>query len=95
MNALSAHSDCWSAGTRQYTLRNVPESVDHALRERARRRRISLNQATIEVIKQGLGVTAAETSYDDLDDLAGTWCADEAFEQAIRDQDDADAELCR
>jgi len=54
-----------------------------------------LNQATIEVIKQGLGVTAAETSYDDLDDLAGTWCADEAFEQAIRDQDDADAELCR
>ena len=72
----------------QYTIRNVPESLDRELRERARRKGISLNDAAIEAIKRGLGLV-------DTDDLAGTWLHDEAFDRAISEQDTVDNESWR
>ncbi len=75
----------------QYTIRNVPESLDRELRERARRKGLSLNDVAIEAIKRGLGIVDSDQTYDDLDDLVGTWQHDETFDRAIADQDTVDA----
>jgi len=76
----------------QYTIRNVPEALDRELRERARRNGVSLNDAAIEAIKRGLGVVDTDETYDDLDDLVGTWRRDEAFDRAIAEQDTVDTD---
>ncbi|MFO8041650.1 MAG: hypothetical protein R6U25_00485 [Alkalispirochaeta sp.] len=71
----------------QYTIRNISDSVDRKLRERARRSGKSLNETTLEAIKRGLGIVGTDQVYDDLDDLVGTWQQDEAFDHAMQDQD--------
>jgi len=77
----------------QYTIRNIPLSIDQELRERAKSSDKSLNEVTLEAIRRGLGRTNEEVAYDDLDDLAGTWQADELFDQAIADQDTIEPSL--
>lgn len=79
----------------QYTIRNVSDSVDRELRERARRSGKSLNETTLEAIKQGLGIVGTDPVYDDLDDLVGTWQQDKAFDRAIEDQDTVDSDAWR
>lgn len=64
----------------QYTIRNIPESVDGELREQASRKGVSLNAAGIEAMKRGLGMTDNRVEYDDLDDLIGTWMHDREFD---------------
>ncbi len=79
----------------QYTIRNVSDSLDRELRERARRSGKSLNETTLEAIKRGLGIVGTDPVYDDLDDLVGTWQQDKAFDRAIEDQDTVDADIWR
>ena len=79
----------------QYTIRNIPDSLDRELRDRAGRNKTSLNDAVIDVIKRGLGVTETVHVYNDLDDLAGSWQDDDAFDRAIADQDTVDADAWR
>ena len=79
----------------QYTIRNVPEALDRELRERARRKGISLNDAAAEALKRGLGVAKTDVVYEDLDDLIGTWKHDDEFDRAIDDQDRVDADAWR
>ena len=74
----------------QYTIRNVPEALDRELRERAKRKGITLNNAAVEAIKRGLGLADTEVIYDDLDDLIGTWKSDDEFDRAIKEQDKVD-----
>ena len=76
----------------QYTIRNVPEALDRELRERAKRKRISLNDAAVEAIKRGLGLVDTDVIYDDLDDLIGTWKSDDEFDRAIAEQDKVDSD---
>lgn len=71
---------------RQYTVRNIPGALDRALREWARRRNVSLNQAIVDAIKRGIGMDE-KREHNDLDDLIGTWQKDEEFEQALSEQD--------
>jgi hypothetical protein len=68
----------------QYTIRQVPESVDAALRKLAVREGMSLNTATLDALRTGSGVAAADLRYHDLDSLAGTWVADPAFDAAVK-----------
>ncbi|MDZ7794568.1 MAG: hypothetical protein U5P10_13015 [Spirochaetia bacterium] len=77
---------------RQYTVRNIPSALDRALREWARRRNVSLNQAIVDAIKRGIGMDK-EQEHKDLDDLIGTWQQDEEFEQALSEQDTIEQEL--
>lgn len=77
----------------QYTIRNVPEAVDRELRETARKRGISLNEAALAAMRRGLGVSEILPEYHDLDDLIGTWKDDPEFEEAISNQDTVDREL--
>jgi len=79
----------------QYTIRSVPAEVDRALRERARRDSISLNEAALDALHRGAGVVPAKKVYTDLDDLIGTWTNDSEFDRAIAEQDVVDPRMWR
>ena len=79
----------------QYTIRRVPASVDRMLRERARTEGKSLNEAAIEALQAGLGLSEDTIEFDDLDDLIGTWQHDPDTDQALADQDVVELEPWR
>lgn len=80
-------------GPTQYTIRQIPKHVDHALRRESRRRQRSLNQVAIEAMSKGLGLADQPVRYHDLDALAGTWEEDKAFDKAVAVQDRIDPTL--
>jgi hypothetical protein len=77
----------------QYTLRNVPGTLDEALRRAARERGKSLNEVAIEALARGAGVTGDRGRQRDLDDIAGTWRNDPAFDSALAAQDSIDEDI--
>ena len=79
----------------RYTIRNVPNSVDAALRRRAREQGKSLNEVAIEALVRGAGVSGERTRHRDLSDIAGTWHRDRAFDRAIAAKGTIDKELWR
>ncbi|HKV48372.1 MAG TPA: hypothetical protein VJN69_09790 [Candidatus Acidoferrales bacterium] len=79
----------------QYTLRKVPGPVDLALRRRAQEQGRSLNDVALEALAQGAGVTGEHVPQRDLQDIAGTWLKDRAFENALAEQDAVDEEIWR
>ena len=79
----------------QYTLRNVPQAVDQALRQRAKIEHKSLNQVTIESLIRALGVDVTPARQRSLKDVAGSWHDDPDAEQAFAEQRRVDSELWR
>lgn len=77
----------------QYTLRNIPRSLDEALRRVAREGGKSLNEVAIEALARGAGVTPDRRRQRDLGDIAGTWREDPDFDRALADQDSIDKEI--
>ena len=77
----------------QYTLRGIPEAVDKAIRQRARTKGTSLNEAAVETLAEGLGLGKGKLPVRDLDDVVGTWVEDEAAEAAFKAQDEVDRAL--
>ena len=77
----------------QYTVRNIPDALDAELRERAREQKKSLNKVALETLARGLGLSKETVRYRNLNDVAGSWKEDPAFDQAIADQDTIDPEL--
>jgi len=88
--AYNAYNICM-----QYTIRNVPDSLDEALRRAAREQGKSLNDVAIEALARGAGVTGERARQRDLIDIAGTWRKDPAFERALAAQDTIDEEMWR
>jgi len=76
----------------QYTIRGISPALDAALRKRAQAAGTSLNEAAIEALAEGTGLTEAPRKRRDLSDIAGTWKGDKAFETAIATQDRVDEE---
>ena len=70
----------------QYTLRNIPEKLDHALRSRARQEGKSLNQIVLEALRRALGLEVEPVQQRRLDDVAGTWEADASVEETLTNQ---------
>jgi len=79
----------------QYTIRGIPAAVDHALRERARAAGKSLNEAAVDALSEGSGMTGAPRRRRDLGDIAGTWKAEKVVEAALAAQDRVDEDLWR
>src|SRR5260370_28513834 len=79
----------------QYTIRNVPDTLDEALRRAARERGKSLNEVAIDALARGAGVTGERDRQRDLADIAGTWRKDPAFDCALAAQDTIDEEMWR
>lgn len=79
----------------QYTIRNIPQSIDQELREKARRERRSLNDTVVDTLRQGLGIGPDQPTYDDMDDLIETWMSDDEFDRAVSEQDSVDEDAWR
>ena len=86
--ACNAYTSCM-----QYTIRNVPETLDEALRRVARERGKSLNEVAVEALARGAGITQDRSRQRDLGDIAGTWRQDSAFDRALAAQDTIDEEM--
>jgi hypothetical protein len=88
-HACTAYNKCM-----QYTIRNVPGTLDEALRRVVERGK-SLNEVAIEALARGAGVTAERRRQRDLGDIAGTWRKDPAFDSALAAQDTIDHDLIK
>ncbi len=67
----------------QYTIRSIPDEIDHAVRQRAKREAKSLNAIVLEALARGLDLDAKPAEHTDLDHLIGTWQEDPEFDLAI------------
>ena len=79
----------------QYTIRNVPNTLDEALRRAAREQDKSLDEVAIEALARGAGVSGERGRLRDLSDIAGTWRKDPAFDKAVAAQHTIDEEMWR
>lgn len=68
----------------QYTIRNVPPSVDRALRRRAAAAKVSLNTLLLRALEAEAGVSPTRERHD-LDGFFGSWIADPRVERALVD----------
>ncbi len=77
------------------TVRNIPAELAGALEAEKRRRRQSLNQTVIELLRHSLGLSLGRPRSNGLRALAGSWSHDEheQFEQAIAATEQIDEEL--
>lgn len=90
LRACNAYNWCM-----QYTIRNVPDYLDAALRSSAQRQGKSLNDVAIEALVRGAGLSAHRARQRDLADIAGSWRTDPAFDKAIAEQDTIDEAMWR
>jgi hypothetical protein len=79
----------------QYTIRGIPAALDEALRERARTSGKSLNEAAVDALTAGTGLTGYKSRRRSLSDIAGTWKTEKAVEAALVDQDVIDKDMWR
>lgn len=79
----------------QYTVRGIPTALDAALRQRARAEGKSLNEAAVEALAEGAGLIGPPRKRRSLEDIAGTWKADKAFDAALVAQEQVDEDLWR
>ena len=80
----------------QLTVRGFGDDLGESIRHLAQREGISLNQAALKLLRRGAGLPDGQgnekTIGDSLDDLFGTWSAEEAeeFNSAIEVFDTVD-----
>lgn len=79
----------------QYTLRNIPPSLDRALRQKARREGRSLNEVAVEALRRAMGLGDEPVRHRSLKGIRGTWREDPEFDAALAEQDRIDEELWR
>jgi plasmid stability protein len=89
-HACTAYNMCM-----QYTIRDIPDHLDKALRQAAREQGKSLNEVAIETLARGAGLTGDRVPQRDLADIAGTWRKDPAFDAALAAQHTIDEEMWR
>ncbi|MEM7351838.1 MAG: hypothetical protein AAF657_13655 [Acidobacteriota bacterium] len=79
------------------TVRNIPPDLATALAEEKHKRRQSLNQTVIELLRNSLGVGSGRKRSNGLRKLAGQWTDEEhrQFEDAISITEEIDEDLWR
>lgn len=81
------------------TVRNLPPAVAKAVKEKARREKLSLNKAIVRLLEEATGVDAGKKKivHHDLDHLAGAWSEAEyrEFMAALREQRQIDPAMWR
>lgn len=79
------------------TVRNLPPAVARAVKEKARKEKLSLNKAIVKLLEEATGVDSGKKKvvHHDLDHLAGTWSEAEyqEFMSALREQRQIDPEM--
>ena len=80
------------------TVRNLPPAVAKAVKEKARREKLSLNRAVVRLLEEATGEKPGKkVIHHDLDHLAGTWSEEEyqQFMAALREQRQIDPGMWR
>jgi len=80
------------------TVRNLPPEVARAIREKARKERLSLNKAVVKLLEQATGAVAGQRGpvlHHDLDRFAGTWSREdyETFTGSLQEQRSIEPEM--
>ena len=79
------------------TVRNLPPEVAKAVREKARKEKLSLNKAVVRLLEEATGVEKGKKKvvHHDLDRFFGTWTKEEAdaFDEAMREHRQIDPEM--
>jgi hypothetical protein len=79
------------------TVRNLPPAVAKAVKEKARKEKLSLNKAVVRLLEEATGAEKGKKRvvHHDLDHLAGTWSEAEyqEFMVALREQRQIDPEM--
>jgi hypothetical protein len=76
--------------TVQYTVRGVPREVDRRLRQKAKRRKQSLNQIILGELSAAAGERAVKANFSD---LVGKWVPDPEFDEIIASQRQIDEDM--
>jgi len=71
------------AGSGQYTIRGIPQEVDRVLRQKAARKKTSLNQVILEELTVA---TIGSRRKADFSDIVGKWTPDPAFDAIMAAQ---------
>lgn len=79
----------------QYTIRNIPASVDAALRRQAKRQGKTLNEVAVAAIAEGLGVSVEHSRRRSVRDILGACPRDEQLDASLEDQRQIDPDLWR
>lgn len=78
------------------TVRNLPPAVARAVREKARKEKLSLNKAIVKLLEEATGTGSPKRPvHHDLDRFFGTWSGEEAraFDEALREPRRIDPEM--
>jgi hypothetical protein len=73
----------------QYTIRGIPAEVDRVFRQKAARRKQSLNHLILEEL---IAVSIGQRRKADFSDLTGKWTPDPAFDEILASQRQIDWE---
>jgi hypothetical protein len=92
------YNPCQAGHVKAITIRNIPPDLARLIRHRAMAERTSLNRTVIHLLEESMGgaeKTSPEGLHHDLDELAGSWTAEEAaaFDAALASQRRIDSEL--
>ena len=71
------------APTKQYTIRGIPAELDSFLRQKAARRKQSLNQVILDELSAAVTGRAQRADFKD---LVGQWTPDPQFDEIIKSQ---------
>lgn len=79
------------------TVRKLPPAVAKAVKEKARREKLSLNKAIVRLLEEATGADNGKKKvvHHDLDRFFGTWTKQEAdaFDEALREQRQIEPEM--
>jgi len=79
------------------TVRNLPPEVAKAVKEKARKEKLSLNKAVVRLLEEATGAEKGRKKvvHHDLDRFFGTWTKEEAdaFDEAMREHRQIDPEM--
>ena len=75
----------------QYTVRGVPPEVDRTLRQKAARKKQSLNEVILEELS--LATVGRRPRRVDFSDVVGTWAPDPEFDEALAAQRHIDPDM--
>lgn len=84
-----------SMSTSNFNVRGISAEVMGLLKKEAKRLHVSVNVLVLKMIEKGLGFSPERTLYHDLDDLAGSWTAEdeENFKKNTQPFEKIDREL--
>jgi hypothetical protein len=79
------------------TVRNLPPDVAKAVKEKARKDKLSLNKAIVRLLEEATGAAKGKKRavHHDLDRFFGTWTKKEAdaFDKSLEEQRQIDPEM--